>query len=71
MGNHREGGFGSEFTLVRSKLGSFSKLGSGLARASAAAGHGDAKDALGARGAGGGPPLAARATTGDRALQWP
>ena len=78
MGNHREGGIGSQFTLVRFKLGSSSKLGSGLARASAAAGHGDAKDALGARGAGGVPPsLPAQPPETERynghrlAIDWP
>ena len=48
--------FGSRFAQVRFKGGPSSKVGSGLVHASAAAAHGDAKDALGARGAGGVPP---------------
>ena len=60
-------GFGSRFAQVRFKLGPSSKVGSGLVQASAAAGHGGAKDALGARAAGGVPPsLPAKPLDTDR-----
>ena len=48
--------FGSSSAQVGFKVGPSSKVGSGLVHSSAAAGHGDAKNALGARGTGGVPP---------------
>ena len=82
QGNHSEiigeQCFGSRSARVRFRLGSRTQLGSGWARVSAAAGHGDAKDALGARGAGGVPPsLPAKPPETERdnghrlAIDWP
>ena len=48
--------FGPRSAQVRFKLGSSTQLRLGWTQVSAAAGHGDAEDALGARGAGGVPP---------------